>query len=90
MAPLPRFSRPAPDRDILAAVATVGQVARRLYAAAVINEGWTELGITLSPVPPAGNYVGCVIVDRTAYVGGHGPIAGGARQVLRSARRGVR
>lgn len=49
----------------------------RFYAAAVINERLTELGVTLPPVAaPAGNYVGCVIIDRTAYVGGHGPIAG--------------
>ena len=26
--------------------------------------------------PPAGNYVGCVIDDGLAYVGGHGPVAG--------------
>jgi hypothetical protein len=39
----------------------------------VINKRLTELGITLPSVaPPVANYVGCVIVDRTAYVGGHG------------------
>jgi enamine deaminase RidA (YjgF/YER057c/UK114 family) len=27
--------------------------------------------------PPAGNYVGCVIVDGMVYVGGHGPIGDG-------------
>jgi hypothetical protein len=43
------------------------------YAAAVINEQLTDLGITLSSVaPPVADYADCVIVDRTAYVGGHG------------------
>ena len=45
----------------------------RFYAAAVINDPLPELGNTLSSVaPPVGNHVGCVIVDRTASVGGHG------------------
>ena len=45
----------------------------RFYAAAVINERLPELGNTLPSVaPPVGNHVGCVIVDRTASVGGHG------------------
>src|SRR5258708_39808210 len=36
-----------------------------------------ELGITLPAVfPPVGNYVGCVVVDRIVYVGGHGPVDG--------------
>ena len=36
-----------------------------------------ELGITLPPVfPPAGNYVGCVVVGDMVHVGGHGPIDG--------------
>jgi enamine deaminase RidA (YjgF/YER057c/UK114 family) len=39
----------------------------------VINERLTELGITLPSVaPPVDNYVGRVIVGRTACVGGHG------------------
>ena len=33
--------------------------------------------MVLPPVfPPAGNYLACVIIDDTVYVGGHGPIAG--------------
>ena len=37
------------------------------------GERLTELGITLPSVaPPVGNYIGCVIVDRAAYVDGHG------------------
>ena len=36
-----------------------------------------SLGIRLPNVfPPAGNYVGCVVDDGLAYVGGHGPIDG--------------
>ena len=36
-----------------------------------------ELGISLPAVfPPAGNYVGCVVVDGMVYVGGHGPVDG--------------
>jgi enamine deaminase RidA (YjgF/YER057c/UK114 family) len=36
-----------------------------------------ELGITLPPVsPPAGNYVGCVVVGDMVHVGGHGPVDG--------------
>jgi enamine deaminase RidA (YjgF/YER057c/UK114 family) len=36
-----------------------------------------ELGITLPPVfPPAGNYLGCVVVGDMVHVGGHGPIDG--------------
>jgi len=36
-----------------------------------------ELGIELPTVfPPAGNYLGCVVVDNMVYVGGHGPING--------------
>lgn len=49
----------------------------RSYALAVIRERLAELGISLPPVfPPAGNYLGCVIVDRTVFVGGHGPTDG--------------
>jgi enamine deaminase RidA (YjgF/YER057c/UK114 family) len=41
-----------------------------------------ELGITLPPVsPPAGNYLGCVVVGDTVHVGGHGPIGGPERFV---------
>ena len=36
-----------------------------------------SLGIELpSPLPPAGNYLACVIDGGLVYVGGHGPIAG--------------
>lgn len=36
-----------------------------------------ELGIVLPPVmPPAGSYVGCVVVDGYVHVGGHGPVNG--------------
>jgi enamine deaminase RidA (YjgF/YER057c/UK114 family) len=36
-----------------------------------------ELGIELPPVfPPAGSYVGCVVVDDVVHVGGHGPVFG--------------
>lgn len=47
--------------------------ATRSYAAAGSNEGLTKLGISLLSVArPVGNYGGCVIVDRTASMGGHG------------------
>jgi enamine deaminase RidA (YjgF/YER057c/UK114 family) len=43
----------------------------------VISERLAELGIALPKVfPPAGNYVGCVVVDDMVYVGGHGPVDG--------------
>jgi enamine deaminase RidA (YjgF/YER057c/UK114 family) len=43
----------------------------------VISQRLTELGIELPPVfPPAGNYVGCVVDNGIAFVGGHGPVAG--------------
>jgi enamine deaminase RidA (YjgF/YER057c/UK114 family) len=36
-----------------------------------------ELGISLPPVfPPAGNYIGCVVVGDMVHVGGHGPTNG--------------
>ena len=36
-----------------------------------------ELGIELPPVfPPAGSYVGCVVVGDMVHVGGHGPVHG--------------
>ena len=36
-----------------------------------------ELGIELPEVfPPAGNYLGCVVIDDMVHVGGHGPISG--------------
>src|SRR4051794_14440292 len=48
----------------------------------MISDRLNELGITLPPVlPPAGNYVGCVVVDGIVYVGGHGPVA--AARVIR-------
>ena len=43
----------------------------------MITERLRELGITLPPVfPPAGNYVGCVVVGDMIHVGGHGPVDG--------------
>jgi enamine deaminase RidA (YjgF/YER057c/UK114 family) len=58
-----------------------------------------ELGIQLPPVlPPAGSYVGCVVVDDVVHVGGHGPVHGdqvvrgkvGADLDLEDARRAAR
>jgi enamine deaminase RidA (YjgF/YER057c/UK114 family) len=43
----------------------------------VIDERLAALGLVLPPVsPPAGNYVGCVVVGDMVHVGGHGPIDG--------------
>lgn len=43
----------------------------------MIAERLAELGIVLPPVfPPAGNYVGCVVVGDMVHVGGHGPVDG--------------
>lgn len=43
----------------------------------MISERLQELGIVLPAVfPPAGNYVGCVVVGNSIVVGGHGPVAG--------------
>ena len=43
----------------------------------MISERLEALGIVLPPVfPPAGNYVGCVVVDDMVHVGGHGPMDG--------------
>jgi len=40
------------------------------------------IGVELPAVSlPVGNYLGCVIDERTVYVGGHGPVAG--REVMR-------
>ena len=42
-----------------------------------IAQRLVELGITLPPVfPPAGNYLGCVVVGDMIHVGGHGPVDG--------------
>lgn len=42
-----------------------------------IDQRLAQLGIILPPVfPPAGNYLGCVIVGTTVHVGGHGPVDG--------------
>jgi len=42
-----------------------------------IDERLVELGLELPPVfPPAGNYVGCVVVGDIVNVGGHGPVNG--------------
>jgi enamine deaminase RidA (YjgF/YER057c/UK114 family) len=65
----------------------------------VIRERLAELGIVLPPVfPPAGNYLGCVVVDDFVHVGGHGPIDGqksirgkvGAELSLEDGRRAAR
>jgi enamine deaminase RidA (YjgF/YER057c/UK114 family) len=43
----------------------------------VIAERLAELGIELPAVfPPAGSYVGCVVVGDMVHVGGHGPVDG--------------
>ncbi len=43
----------------------------------MITERLAELGIELPRVsPPAGNYLGCVVVEGFVHVGGHGPIGG--------------
>jgi enamine deaminase RidA (YjgF/YER057c/UK114 family) len=65
----------------------------------VIAERLDSLGIELPKVfPPAGNYLGCVVDNNIAYVGGHGPIAGsdvvvgkvGADLTLEDGRRAAR
>ena len=65
----------------------------------MINERLAALGITLPPVfPPAGNYVGCVVIGESVLVGGHGPIDGnrivtgkvGASVSLEDARQAAR
>jgi len=46
----------------------------------MIAERLVELGIELPPGSrPAGNYVGCVVVDGLVHVGGHGPVGGPER-----------
>jgi enamine deaminase RidA (YjgF/YER057c/UK114 family) len=48
----------------------------------MIAERLAELGISLPPVsPPAGNYLGCLVVDHVVHVGGHGPTGGPERFV---------
>src|SRR5436190_10827007 len=48
------------------------------YARPMISDRLRELGISLPTVfPPAGNYVGCVVVDDMVHAGGHGPVDGG-------------
>jgi len=43
----------------------------------MISDRLHELGISLPSVfPPAGNYVGCVVVGDMVHVGGHGPVDG--------------
>ena len=43
----------------------------------MIADRLVQLGIELPPVfPPAGNYLGCVVVGTMVHVGGHGPING--------------
>lgn len=46
----------------------------------MIAERLAQLEIELPPAsPPAGNYVGCVVVDDVVHVGGHGPVGGSER-----------
>ena len=50
---------------------------RPTYSPAMISDRLHELGVTLPAVfPPAGNYVGCVVVGDMIHVGGHGPVDG--------------
>jgi enamine deaminase RidA (YjgF/YER057c/UK114 family) len=43
----------------------------------MIAQRLASLGLVLPPVmPPAGNYVGCVVDNGIVYAGGHGPVAG--------------
>lgn len=43
----------------------------------MIADRLAELGIVLPPpMPPAGNYVGCVVDGDLLHVGGHGPVDG--------------
>lgn len=43
----------------------------------MIADRLAELGIVLPPpMPPAGNYLGCVVDGDLLYVGGHGPVNG--------------
>jgi enamine deaminase RidA (YjgF/YER057c/UK114 family) len=65
----------------------------------VIAERLEALGVLLPPVfPPAGNYLGCVVVDDMVHVGGHGPTDGqhvvrgkvGATLTLEEGRRAAR
>lgn len=43
----------------------------------MIADRLAELGIVLPPpMPPAGNYLGCVVDGDLVYVGGHGPVNG--------------
>ena len=43
----------------------------------MIEDRLAELGIVLPPpMPPAGNYVGCVVDGDIVHVGGHGPVDG--------------
>ncbi len=49
----------------------------RYPAAMTIDDRLRALGIELPPpMPPAGNYLSCVVDDGLVYVGGHGPVAG--------------
>jgi enamine deaminase RidA (YjgF/YER057c/UK114 family) len=43
----------------------------------VIADRLRDLGIALPPpMPPAGNYLSCVVDEGLVYVGGHGPVDG--------------
>lgn len=43
----------------------------------MIDDRLAELGIVLPPpMPPAGNYLGCVVDGDIVHVGGHGPVDG--------------
>ena len=65
----------------------------------MIADRLSQLGIELPPLsPPAGNYVGCVVVGDMVHVGGHGPYNGieylrgkvGADLTLEEAQRAAR
>ena len=65
----------------------------------MIADRLVELGIELPALfPPAGNYLGCVVVGNVVHVGGHGPINGsdvihgkvGRDLTLEEARRAAR
>lgn len=84
------FSRPRPGQNESAritetevAILRVGSPDRRVDSRSRvrvvgrIDDRLAALGLALPPVlPPAGNYVGCVLESGLLHVGGHGPVAG--------------
>lgn len=65
----------------------------------MIADRLADLGIVLPPpMPPAGNYLGCVVDGDVVFVGGHGPVDGvtmvtgkvGADLSVEEARRAAR